>query len=127
MSTVEVTLLMIILIPVFIFAVLFTMDSIIPFFVFNELSAICNEYNQILIKEGVLSAAETNEFKTKLENRGLKNVTMSLPTSLEWGDSFVIEVSGNVDFQRISINLSKYIRSVEFNYQRNGTALKGGD
>lgn len=118
---------MMIFIPLIIFFTLFIIDSLIPFYVLVSLNNICDEYNQILIKDGVLTASETSELRGKLESKGLKNIVMSLPTTTEWGDSFTIDISGNFTLEVITISLKKTTKTHNFSYKKRGLSIRGSD
>lgn len=117
----------IIIVPLMLFIFIFTFDSFVPLYTANTINDVCREYNEILIKEGHLTSQEMLDLRSKLESKGLYNISLNLPTSLEWGDSFVFEVSGSFDQEKRTVDLNKNTVTHAYDYKKSGMALKGGD
>lgn len=116
-----------IIVPILVMVIIYSVDTITPLYKYNDLKSVCYEYNQMIIKEGTLSQEDITELRKKLENKGLTNITMSLPTAKEWGDSFTILITGEFTSEKRNIDLSKRTVKHEFRYKRTGLSLKGGD
>lgn len=116
-----------VIVPIIIAVLLYAVDTIIPLYKYSDLKSVCYQYNQTLIKEGLLTQDEQDNLKADLEQKGLKNIIISLPTSKEWGDSYTFEVSGEFIQEKRNLDLSKKESKYNFTYKRVGLALKGGD
>lgn len=116
---------LIIFIPLFLFISIRSIDIMVPFYKSADFKSICEEYNQIVIRDGRLSSSQITEFRSKLTEKDMTITSMNLPTSMVWGDSFVFEVNASYNMQVLNPNLTKNIKTYNFTYKKSGVSLKG--
>lgn len=111
----------------FMFITVSSIDTITPFYKNADFKSICEEYNQIIIKDGMLNSSQITELRAKLEDKNITITTMNLPTSAVWGDSFTFEIEATYSIKVLKVNFTKELKTYNFRYKKTGVALKGGD
>lgn len=115
-----------IVILMFVFLMTFAVDAISPIYINSSFKSICEEYNQILIKEGKLTSSEKAELTSRLSEKGFNVISLNVPNSMVWGDEFTFEVVVQYTQSTISANFFKTSKIHTFKYKKTGVALRGG-
>jgi hypothetical protein len=109
----------------FIFISILSIDIMAPFYKNADFESVCEEYNQIIIRDGLLSSSQITELRNKLTEKDITITTLNLPTSTVWGDSFVFEVSASYSLRTLTTNFTKQTKTYNFRYKKSGVSLKG--
>ncbi len=106
------------------FLIVFGIDKSMPFQKRVNFLSVCDNYNQIAIKQGYLKSTDIDDMTEDLAEKGITISVLTVPQSkLEWGTSFVFKVEAIYSQNELKMDYNKEIKPYTFNYFKKSTAL----
>lgn len=106
------------------FLIIFSVNKTLPFQKRAEFLNLCDQYNQIAIKQGYLKGTDITELTAALSAKGISVSVLTVPqVKLEWGTTFNLKVEGVYNQGELQVNYSKSPRSYSFSYEKKSTTL----
>lgn len=117
-----ITLLIVLTLSFFLFV--FAIDKSMPYQKRAEFISICDNYNQIAIKQGYLKATDIDEMTAVLAAKGISISVLTVPQSkLEWGTRFTFKVDAIFSQSELQVDYNKNLKAYNFSYKKTSATL----
>lgn len=106
------------------FIVVLSINKSIPFQKRVDFMSVCDQYNQIAIKQGYLKSGEIDEMTATLTAKGIQVSNLNVPQSkVEWGTTFIFKVEAIYSQSELKVDYNKEQKSYSLSYKKKSASL----
>ena len=106
------------------FIVVLSINKSIPFQKRVDFMSVCDQYNQIAIKQGYLKTSEVDEMRAALTAKGIQVSNLNVPQSkVEWGTTFVFKVEAIYSQSELKVDYNKEQKNYSLSYEKKSASL----
>ena len=106
------------------FIVVLSINKSIPFQKRVDFMSVCDQYNQIAIKQGYLKSGEIDEMTATLTAKGIQVSNLNVPQSkVEWGTTFIFKVGAIYSQSELKVDYNKEQKNYSLSYEKKSASL----
>ena len=106
------------------FIVVLSINKSIPFQKRVDFMSVCDQYNQIAIKQGYLKSGEIDEMRAALTAKGIQVSNLNVPQSkVEWGTTFIFKVEAIYSQSELKVDYNKEQKNYSLSYEKKSASL----
>lgn len=106
------------------FIVVLSINKSIPFQKRVDFMSVCDQYNQIAIKQGYLKSGEIDEMTATLTAKGIQVSNLNVPQfKVEWGTTFIFKVEAIYSQSELKVDYNKEQKNYSLSYKKKSASL----